>query len=229
MKRQQSSFSVEIKKSRTQGQRPHLLPRPLFEVVPPAAEARQILHKEAMPKVAEPTSAPRILPSVVEPMWSRSEPAEPTRRTRSSGETKRAQMKFDLNAASEDVNDGPAETPVHAEVALPTAIGAAVEKGATATHDTQPAPRNSAKSNTRTVRTKAPAAVAQAHAPEPAPEAEPTLQAEMIEPSPDVPTTSSERRLTQRLAAAGQLPRHERWKRRLHPASWQDRQRSKPV
>ena len=229
MKRQQTSFSVEIKKSRTQGQRPHLPPRPLFEVVPPAAEARQILQTDAMPKVAEPISAPRILPSIVEPMWRRSEPAEPARRTHSSRQTKRAQMKFDLNAVAEDVNDFPAEPPVHAVAALPTAIAAAVEKGATATHDTQPASGKSAKSNTRTVRTKAPAAVAPAHAPEPAPEAEPTLQAEMIEPSPDVPTTSSERRLTQRLAAAGQLPRSERWKRRLHPASWQDRQRSKPV
>ena len=229
MKRQQTSFSVEIKKSRTQGQRPHLPPRPLFEVVPPAAEARQILQTEAVPKVAEPTSAPRILPSIVEPMWSRSEPAEPTRRKRSSGQTKRAQMEFDMSAASEDVNDAPAETPVHAEVALPTAIAAAVEKGATATHDTQPASGKSAKSNARTVRTKAPAAVAPAQAPEPAPEAEPTLQAEMIEPSTAVPSTSSERRLTQRLAAAGQLPRSERWKRRLHPASWRDHQRSKPV
>ena len=193
MKRQQTSFSVEIKKSRTQGQRPHLPPRPLFEVVPPAAEARQILQTEAGPKVAEPISAPRILPSVVEPMWSRSEPAEPTRRKRSSGQSKRAQMEFDMSAASEDVNDAPAETPVHAEVALPTAIAAAVEKGATATHDTQPASGKSAKSNTRTVRTKAPAAVEPAQAPEPAPEAQPTLQAEMIEPSPDVPSTSSER------------------------------------
>ena len=187
MKRQQTSFSVEIKKSRTQGQRPHLPPRPLFEVAPPAPEARQILQTEAGPKVAEPASAPRILPSIVEPMWSRSEPAEPTRRTRSSGETKRAQMEFDLNAVAEDVNDGPAETPVHAEVALPTAIAAAVEKGATATHDTQPASGKSAKSHARTVRKKVPAAVAPAQAPEPAPEAQPTLQAEMIEPSPDVP------------------------------------------
>ena len=122
MKRQQTSFSVEIKKSRTQGQRPHLPPRPLFEVVPPAAEARQILQTEAGPKVAEPISAPRILPSVVEPMWSRSDPAEPTRRKRSSGQSKRAQMEFDMSTASEDVRDAPAETPVHAEADLPTAM-----------------------------------------------------------------------------------------------------------
>ena len=186
MKRQQTSFSVEIKKSRTQGQRPHLPPRPLFEVVPPAAEARQILQTEAVPKVAEPTSAPRILPSIVEPLWNRPEPAEPARRKRSSGQTKPGQMEFDLNAATEDMNDGPAETPVHAVVALPTATAAAaaaaVEKGATSTHDTQPVSGKSAKSHARTVREKVPAAVAPAQA-EPAPEAEPTRHAEMIEPS----------------------------------------------
>jgi hypothetical protein len=229
MKRQQTSFSVEIKKSRTQAQRHHLPPRPLFEVVPPVAEARQILHNEAMPKVAEPTSAPRILPSIVEPMWSRSEPAEPVRRKRSSGESKPGQMEFDLNAASEDVNDAPADAPVHAEVELPTAIAAAVETGATATHDTQPALGKSAKSHARKARTKASAAVEPAQAPEPAPEAKPTLHAGMIELSIAVPSAASERRLTRRLAAAGQLPRSERWKRRLHPASWRDHQRSKPV
>ena len=97
MKRQQTSFSVEIKKSRTQAQRHHLPPRPLFDVVPPPAEAPQIPQNEAVPKAAEATPAPRILPSIVEPMWSRSEPAEPARRTRSSGETKREQMEFELS------------------------------------------------------------------------------------------------------------------------------------
>jgi hypothetical protein len=228
MKRQQTSFSVEIKKSRTQGQRPHLPPRPLFEVVSPADEVQQILQAEAVPKVAEPTSAPRILPSIVEPMWSRSEPAEPDRRKRSSGETERGQMGFEVSAASEDVNDAPAETPVHAEVDLSTAIATAAENRVTATHDTQPVSRKSAKSNARTVTKNAPAAVEPAQAPEPAPEAQPTLHAEMIEPSAEVPSRSSKHRLTKRLAAASQLPRSERWKRRLHPASWRH-QRSKPV
>jgi hypothetical protein len=220
MKRQQTSFSVEIKKSRTQGQRHHLPPRRLFDVVPPTAETAQILQNEPVPKVAAPTTAPRILPSIVEPMWSRSEPAELVHRKRSPGQTKREQMEFDLGAASEDVNDVPAEKPMHAEVALPTATTASVETGATPTHDVQPASGKSAKSHARKTRTKAPAIVEPAQAPEPAPEAEPTPHAEMIEPSMEVPLRSNERRLTKRLAAAGQLPRSERWKRRLHPASW---------
>ncbi|PVE21032.1 hypothetical protein DC522_28995 [Microvirga sp. KLBC 81] len=31
---------------------------------------------------------------------------------------------------------------------------------------------------------------------------------------------ADDRRLTERQAAAAQLPRQERWKRRLHPAAW---------
>jgi hypothetical protein len=34
------------------------------------------------------------------------------------------------------------------------------------------------------------------------------------------PSNAVPRRLTKRLAAAAQLPRHERWKGRLHPAVW---------
>jgi hypothetical protein len=228
MKRHQSSFSVEIKKSRTQGQRPHLPPRPLFDVVPPAAEARQILEDKAEPKVAEPIPAPRILPSVVEPLWSRSEPAELARRKRSSGETKYGQIEFDLNATSDGVIGVPVETPVHAEVDLPTATAAAVETDAPPMHDVEPASGTSAKSNARKIRKKAPAAVGPGQAPEPEPKAEPKLHAGMIKLSTSVLSTSSQCRLTKRLAAAAQLPRAERWKRRLHPASWRD-QRSKPV
>ena len=227
MKRQQTSFSVEIKKSRTQAQRQQLPPGRLFDVVPPSAEAPQILQNEAVPNAAEATPAPRILPSIVEPMWSRSEAAEPARRTRSSGATKRGQMEFELSIVSEDEKDAPADAPVHAEVDFPTA--AAVEKGATSTLDVQHASGESAQSKARTVRKKVPAAVEPAQAPEPAPEVEPTWHAPMIEPSTTVLSRSNECRLTKRLYAAGQLPRSERWKRRLHPASWRGHQRSKPV
>ena len=229
MKRQQTSFSVEIKKSRTQAQRHHLPPRPLFDVVPPSAEAPQILQNEAVPNAAEATSAPHILPSIVAPTWSQSEPAEPARRKRSSGESKRGQMEFELSVVSEDEKDAHADTPVHAEVDLPTSTAAAVEKGATSSHDVQPASGKSTKSNARAVRKKVPTAVEPAQALEPAPEVEPTWHAEMIEPSTTVLSRSNERRLTKRLDAAVHLPRSERWKRRLHPASWQGHQRSKPV
>ena len=229
MKRQHTSFSVEIEKSRTQAQRHHLPPRLLFDVVPPPGEAPQIPQNEAVPNAAEATPAPRILPSIVAPMWGRSEPAAPARRTRSSGEAKREQMEFELSAVSEDVNDAPTDKPVHAGVALPTTTAAAVEKGATSTHDVQLASGESAQSKVRAVRKKVPAAVEPVQAPEPAPEVEPTWHVEMIEPSTTVLSRSNERRLTQRLDAAVHLPRSERWKRRLHPASWRGHQRSKPV
>lgn len=217
MKRQQTSFSVEIKKSRTQGQRQQLPPRRLFDIVLPADEALpQIPRDEAVPEVAALPPAPRILPSVVEPMWSRSEPAEPVPFERSPGQTTRDQMELDLGAEAEDANEAPAEKPMHAEVALPTATATPIEPGATLTHDVQPASGKRAKSHERKTRTKAPATVKPAQAPE----VEPTPHAAMIEPSMEVPSQSNERRLTKRLVAAGQLPRSERWKRRLHPASW---------
>ncbi|QRM35463.1 hypothetical protein [Microvirga sp. VF16] len=216
MKRPQQSFSVEIKKSRTQGQRPHLPPRRLFAV--PLDETSAVIQTAEPQTATEPVTAPRILPSIVEPTWSRSVSAEPARRKGSSGETAREQMKFDLSAASEDVNDEPAEPPVRAEADLLSAT--AVEKVPTLTHDTQPASEKSATSQPRKVRKKTSAVVEPAQAPEPAPDVEPAPYAEMIEPSMEVPSRSSERRLTKRLAAAGQLPRSERWKRRLHPATW---------
>jgi hypothetical protein len=44
---------------------------------------------------------------------------------------------------------------------------------------------------------------------------------EAADPSPVVtPRKLSHHGLTRRQAAAGRLPRHERWKRRLHPACW---------
>ena len=44
--------------------------------------------------VAEPSAAPRILPSIVEPLWSSSEPVEPVRRKRSSVRPRREQMEL---------------------------------------------------------------------------------------------------------------------------------------
>jgi hypothetical protein len=226
MKRPQKSFSVEIKKSRTQGQRPHLPPRRLFAV--PVDETSAVIQTAESQTAAEPVTARRILPSIVEPTWSRSDSAEPARRKGSSGETTREQMEFDLSAASEDVHDEPAEPPVRAEADLLSTTAAAAEKVPTSTHDAQPASEKSATSQARKVRKKTSAGVEPAQALEPAPDVEPAPSAEMIEPSMEVPSGLSERRLTKRLAAAGQLPRSERWKRRLHPASWRH-QRSQPV
>jgi hypothetical protein len=226
MKRPQKSFSVEIKKSRIPDQRPHLPPRPLFAMAPDETPA--LIQKTEPEASVEPLVAPRILPSIVETMWRRLEPAELVHRESSSGETKHGQVEFDLNAASEGVIGVPAATPVQAEAALPTDTTASVKTDAPPTHDAQPASGRSAKSHARKVRKKAPAAVERGHSEAPEPKAEPKLYAGMIKLPTSVRSPSSQRRRTKRLTAAGQLPRSERWKRRLHPASWRE-QRSKPV
>ena len=78
MKRQQASFSVEIKKSRTQRQQ--LPPRPLFAT--PPDETSAFIRKAEPQPVAEPVVAPRILPSILAPVSNRSEPVEPVRSKR---------------------------------------------------------------------------------------------------------------------------------------------------
>jgi hypothetical protein len=59
-----------------------------------------VFQKEEPQALAKPSAAPRILPSIVQPMWSSSESVEPIRRKRSSGETSRIQIEFDLNASA---------------------------------------------------------------------------------------------------------------------------------
>jgi hypothetical protein len=122
MKQSSKPFLVEIKKSRVQGQRTHLPPRPLFATVP--AEATKVLQKEEPQVVPEPSAAPRILPSIVEPVWTSSEPVETARRKRPSVDLNREQMELNLDAsASEDVADAPAAAPVSTE-AMPQTDGA---------------------------------------------------------------------------------------------------------
>jgi hypothetical protein len=111
MKRNSKPFSVEIKKSRVQGQRHYLPPRHLCVTVP--VEATKGFQKGEPRVVPEPSAALRILPSIVEPFWSRSEPVAPVPRKRPSGEANRGQMELDLTAAaSEDVKDAHVEAPL---------------------------------------------------------------------------------------------------------------------
>ncbi|PVE20864.1 hypothetical protein DC522_29920 [Microvirga sp. KLBC 81] len=112
MKRNPKPFSVEIKKSRGPNQRHQLLSRRLFEMVP--VETTQVFQKEQLQAVAEPAAAPRILPSIVEPVWRNSEAAEPVRRTRRSGsKADQGQSELDLNPlAADGTKDAPAETSV---------------------------------------------------------------------------------------------------------------------
>src|ERR671921_3023341 len=96
MKHNPKPFSVEIKKSRIPGQRSHLPPRPLFATV--RAETTMNFQKEEPQATAKPSAAPRILPSIVGPVWSSSEPVEPVRRKCSPVRGCRGQTEFNLDA-----------------------------------------------------------------------------------------------------------------------------------
>jgi hypothetical protein len=161
MKRNSKPFSVEIKKSHVQVQRHYLLPRHLFATNP--VEATKIFQKDEPRVVPEPSAAPRILPSIVDPLWSRSEPIEPV----------------------------PCALPVH---------------------DVQPAQGDGVMAKSQKPRKKAFGTVEQEIASKPLPEAE--------MPSSSAVSKVAQRRMTKPLAAAAQLPRHERWKGRLHPTVW---------
>ena len=220
MKRNLKPFSVEIKKSRGPNQHHQLLPRRLFEVAP--AQATKILQKDEAQVVAAQSAAPRILPSIVEPVWSNSEPVEPFRRRRSSRAANQGRIGFDLDAsASGDVKGPPVEAPDLADAVSHADSAPAVAEGTAPIHDVQPAQGDSVKANAHKPRKKASAAVEQVTALKPTSELEPRGEADMTGPS-DVVTSgkADQPRLTKRRATAAQLPRHERWKRRLHPASW---------
>jgi hypothetical protein len=212
MKRNTKPFSVEIKKSRVQGQRNHLPPRRLFELT--LVEATKIFQKEEPQATIERAPAPRILPSIVEHLWSSSEPVESVRRKRSSIEACRGQMESNLTAtAFENAENAHAGDHVSAR-AVPQTDGALDDaKDPPPVHDIQPAQGEGVRAGSRKPRKKAPAVGEQESASEKIPEAEMT--------GPSVPLPNAvPRRLTKRQTAAGQLPRHERWKGRLHPAAW---------
>ncbi len=212
MTRNTKPFSVEIKKSRVQGQRPHLSPRRLLELT--LVEAPAIFPKEEPQATAELPPTPRILPSIVEPLWSSSEPVEPVRRKRSSVKAHRGQLGSDLTAtAFEDAENARAGDQLSASAVPQTdgALGAAEDP--IPVHDAQPTQGERVRAGSREPRKKAPPVGEQEIASETIPEAEMTVPS--VTQSNAVP-----RRLTKRQAAAAQLPRHERWKGRLHPAVW---------
>jgi hypothetical protein len=122
-------------------------------------------------------------------------------------------MELDLTAAaSENVKDAHAGAPARANN-LPKADNAPVDtEDALPVHDVQPAQGNGMKAKSRKPRKKSSGTAEQEIASEPLPEVE--------TPAPSVESKVAQRRITKRLAAAAQLPRHERWKGRLHPAAW---------
>jgi hypothetical protein len=211
MKRNPKPFSVEIKNSRVQGQRSHLPPRRLFATDP--AEATKVFQKDEPQVVPEPPAAPRILPSIVEPLWSSSEPAEPARRKRPAGEANRGQMELDLTAAaSEDVKGAHVKASASAK-AVPQTDNAPVDsEDPLPLHDVQPSQGDSVKAKSRKLQKKASGTVEPEIASAPIPEEE--------MPAPAGKSKATRRRIAKRLAAAAQLSRHERWKERLHPAAW---------
>jgi hypothetical protein len=177
-------------------------------------EAPEIFQKEEPQATVERAPAPRILPSIVEPSWSSSEPVEPVRRKRSSVKPRREQMEFNLTAAAfEDAENAHAGDHVSAR-AVPQTDGALDgAEDPTPVHHVQPARGEDVRAGSRKPRKKGPAVGEQEIASETIPEAE--MTGPSVAPSNAVP-----RRLTKRQAAAAQLPRHERWKGRLHPAVW---------
>ncbi len=220
MKRNSKPFSVEIKKSRGPNQHHQLLPKRLFEATP--RDVTRVFQKEETQTVADPSPAPRILPSIVEPVWSNSEPVEPVRHKRSSRKANPGQIEFDLNAsASGDVRRPPVEA-LGLAGAVPLAAGApALAENAMLGDEGQPILDDRAKANSRKLRRKAPEQVQPVMAFGSVSKPEQRSEAGVIEPLPmESPLTASNRRLTRRQTAAAELPRHERWKRRLHAAAW---------
>lgn len=220
MKRYPKPFSVEIKKSRVQGRHSHLAPRRLFAIV--TDESRKVFQKEAPQVVAEPAVVPRILPSILAPGPDVSKPAAPGHLKRSSPEAPRGQMEFDLIAiASEDMNDAHAQAPEATDAVTPSDVTPGTGEGAALADDVRSAQAEPVKANVRKPRKKGSATVVQVTALNLTSGLKPIGQADLIgHSSVVIPEKADQPRLTRRQAAAVQLPRHERWKRRLHPASW---------
>jgi hypothetical protein len=217
MKRNPKPFSVEIKKPRIQAERTQLPPKRLFEGL--QAEISKIFEKDMSQAVAEPSAPPRrILPSIIEPFSSGSEPVEPVRQKRSVGAAPQRQIEFDWSAAvPKDGEDESTQVPVKVEAVSDVTIDedvALVCDMQSAEPDS--APTNSLKARKRIYKpVEAIVFLGSPSQPERTPAAEIAQSA-----SPKQPFTTSARRQIDRQAAAAQLPRHERWKRRLPSAAW---------
>jgi hypothetical protein len=220
MKRNQKPFSVEIKKSRVQDQRHNLPPRRLFEL--PPAKAIPILQEEVPQAVAKPLPTPRILPSILAPARSNSEAVEPVHRESSrKSKSHQDQMDLDLRAtAAEGIINAPAEASVMLETVSRT-DASLVEEAVAPAFKVQAQKTKSTNARAQKPRKKALKSV------------EPVMAHELVSPSETVskaqaaepPLVNKLRqadhgRLNRRQAATAQLPRHERWKRRLHAAAW---------
>ena len=216
MKRQQASFSVEIKKSRTQRQQ--LPPRPLFAT--PPDETLAFIRKAEPQPVAEPVVAPRILPSILAPVSNRSEPVEPVRSKRAvRSKAEQSQIQLDLYPdGARNLGNIP-DTPSSLERGLPMDIAPMAQEDMLPLLEVRIDDIGIGERKARVRRKKPSEFVALGQEADPA--SQPPAPADLLCSS--VFATSPKAmpaRLTKRHAAAAQLPRNERWKRRLHPATW---------
>ena len=219
MKRNIKPFSVEIKKSRVQDQRHHLPPRRLFEIGPTSAEVTYLPQEEPQ-ATTKPSAAPRILPSIIEPVWSRTERVESGRRKHSAAKTGWHQIELELTAAPLEsvMETHSAVSMVAAPVAQADIAGAV--KDMTLIHDAPPVQGESGRSKSRKPRKKTSEALEETTASHLMTGLEQLPEAEMMWSRAVTPPKADEHRRAKRQTAAAQLSRHERWKRRLHPASW---------
>jgi hypothetical protein len=221
MKRPQKSFSVEIKKSRIPEPRHHLPPRRLFAV--PLDKTSASIQKTEPRVVIESVAAPRILPSIIEPAPGNPGPVEPVRRKRSTkSKADREQIELNLDADTEgETSEGSADTPSIPEAEPQTEVAPGAEENATPVHLAQLQGMESLKTNARERRTKPSKLAEPVEAPQPriqpisVPNADGSIAAsDIVTSSRAIPAKRT------RHQAAAQLPRSERWKRRLHPAAW---------
>ena len=217
MQRKSKSFSVEIKKSRALGQRHPLSPKRSFKTR--SAEATPISEKQEPQAVAEPAVARRLLPSLIKPIQGFPEPVVPVRRSRSSAlATRRSEKELEPSEpASEEAE--PAQAPIVSEGVPQTGYVTVTVEHAWPMHEVVPRESLPPEPSSATTKSRRPR-IKTSRVGEPVMVAEPSSASEMTQPLLTATSKISSHRLTKRQAAAKQLPRHERWKRRLHPATW---------
>jgi len=220
MKRNPKPFAVEIKKARTERTRHLLPPKHLFAALPD--DTTQHTQNDPPHAVTEPVAAPGILPSILSSAASNSEPpsSEPHKRA-SRSKANSSQIAFDLHAGTACTGKETDPDLLAASEGSQTASAATGEEGISPVSAVLLEEGHQNKTKMRTRRRRAPGFE------EPVETAQFVAAPMSAEPDgvgslPRTETSPKDRRsrLTKRQAAAVQLPRNERWKRRLHPAAW---------
>ncbi len=215
MKRNSKPFSVEIRKSRGHSPSNHVPPRRLFATVS-AEDVTNVQVKEP-PAAAEQAVPRRVLPSLVEPAWSFAEPLAPAPRkrlTRSKASQEQIELDLDVSASKAvPAEPAPVLEPVpQADVAPSHQEGSGRVQTVRSQKAEKAKPRKRRRQGAEIVE---PAAIELIS--EPGQVSRTAVTA--LAPAGPVQAKGHQRQ-ARRQAAADQLPRHERWKRRLHPATW---------